>query len=97
LGDLGEEGGVGDDEAEVDVDWRGDAGLELEVTELHGRDLVELEDQGLHRRRGCHSLGTASGLYVSVRVSLVCVGFTGLEWGLFFYQKNNNNNNNNKI
>jgi hypothetical protein len=47
---LGKEWGVGDNEAEVDVDGRGDAGLELEATELHGRDLVELEDQGLHRR-----------------------------------------------
>ncbi len=55
------EGGVGDDEAEVDVDGRGDAGLELEATELHGRDLVELEDQALHQQRGCHSLGIAFG------------------------------------
>jgi hypothetical protein len=58
---LGEEGGVRDDEVEVDVDGGGDAGLELDVTELHGRDLVELEDQALHQQRGCHSLGIAFG------------------------------------
>ena len=48
MGDLGKERREGDDEAEVDVDWGGDSGFELEAAELHGGDLVELEDQRLH-------------------------------------------------
>lgn len=45
MGDLEEESWVGDDEAEIDVDWGGDAGFQLEVAELHGGDVVELQNQ----------------------------------------------------
>ena len=44
MGDLGEEGGVGDDETEVDVDGGVDSGFEFEVAEFDGADLVELQD-----------------------------------------------------
>lgn len=44
LGDLTEQGRVGDNEAEVDVDWGGDTGFELEIAEFHGGDVVELKD-----------------------------------------------------
>lgn len=43
-----EDGRIGDDETEVDVDRRGDAGFELEVTKLHGLDLMEIDDEILH-------------------------------------------------
>lgn len=48
LGDLTEESGVGDDEAEVNVYWGGDARLELEGAELDGRNFMELQDERLH-------------------------------------------------
>lgn len=48
LGDVVEEGRVGDDEAEVNVDGGWDAGLELEVAELDGFDIVELEEERVH-------------------------------------------------
>lgn len=44
LGDLTEQGRVGDNEAEVDVDRRGDAGFELEVAEFDGGNVVKLQD-----------------------------------------------------
>lgn len=43
-GDLGEEIRVGDDEAEIDVDGGGDAGLEGEGAELQSLDRVEREN-----------------------------------------------------
>lgn len=49
LGDLTEEIRVGDDEAEINVDRGGDAGLELEGAELDGGDFMELQDERLHR------------------------------------------------
>lgn len=54
MGNLAEEGGVRYDEAEVYVDWGGDAGFEFEVAELDGGDVVELEDEGLGGRQRCH-------------------------------------------
>lgn len=41
---LAEERWVGDDESEVDVDWRIDTRFELEVAELDGINLVQLEN-----------------------------------------------------
>lgn len=49
-GELAEEGRIGHNESEVHVDWGGDAGFELEVTEFHGGDVVELQNQRLHCR-----------------------------------------------
>lgn len=48
LRNLAEERRIRDDEAEVDVDGGKDAGFELELAELDGGDVVELEDQRLH-------------------------------------------------
>ena len=48
LGDLTEEIGVGDDEAEINIDWGSDAGLELEGAELDGGDFMELQNERLH-------------------------------------------------
>ena len=41
---MAEEGGLRYYEAEVDIDWRGYTGFELEGTEFDGGDLVELEN-----------------------------------------------------
>lgn len=51
-GDLAEEGRVGDDEAEVDVDRGGDAGFEFEIAKLDGCDVMEAKDERLHRWEG---------------------------------------------
>jgi len=41
---VAEEGGVGDYEAEIDVDWGGYTGLELEGAEFDGGYFMELEN-----------------------------------------------------
>lgn len=41
---MGEEGWVGDEEAEVDVDWGCYAGFKGEGAEFDGGDVVEAED-----------------------------------------------------
>lgn len=44
LGDMSEQGRVGHNEAEVDVDWGEDAGFELKVAKFDGGDVVELQN-----------------------------------------------------
>jgi hypothetical protein len=43
---VGQHRGVGDHDAQVDVEGRGDAGLQHELAEAHGPDLVQLPDEG---------------------------------------------------
>lgn len=53
VGHLVHDGGVGDQDPQVDVDGRHHAAFQLVLAELHGVYVVQLQNQALHGRV-CH-------------------------------------------